>query len=464
MASSIKTPNTDVKSREAAHTPQKSADVGAATPPADPPAAAKPAGAPPAPVPLAVKRRRARAAAAAAAAAAAEAEDAKPVPPPAPDARPVRPVAGPARRRGRHVWLVFSFLLFVCLPSAGVGVYLWTTAVDQYSSRVGFSVRREETSSAFDFLGGLTSLSGSSSNDTDILFEFIQSQKLVMDINEELDLQEKWSRPSQDAIFALPEEASVEQLVTYWNRMVRISYGAGSGLIEVEVLAFDPNDAHAIATAVLERSSEMINQLSDIARQDSIGYARDELDSALDRLKDARATVTLFRNENQVVDPELDLRSQAGLLAMLQTQQAEALIELDVLRTAISRESDPRLEQAELRLRVIEERIAAERQELGFGAQNGDGSAFADLVGEYERLVVDREFSEQAYVSALASYDSALAESRRKSRYLAAYMQPTLAETAQYPKRFTLFAVVSMFVFLLWSILVLVSYSIKDRR
>lgn len=383
---------------------------------------------------------------------------------PAPSRAPVRAVAGPARRRGRHVWLVVSFLIFVCLPAAGVGAYMWTTAADQYASRVGFSVRREDTTTAFDVLGGLSNLSGSSSNDTDILFEFIQSQRLVTDIDAELNLQEKWSRPENDAIFALPDDASVEQLVAYWNRMVRISYGAGSGLIEVEVLAFDPQDANDISQAILDRSSDMINELSDVARQDSIGYARAELEAALDRLKDARATVTLFRNENQVVDPELDLRSQAGLLAMLQTQQAEALIELDVLRTAISRESDPRLEQAQLRLEVIEERIAAERQELGFGAQNSDGSAFADLVGEYERLVVDREFSETAYVSALVSYDSALAESRRKSRYLAAYMQPTLAETAQYPKRFTLFSVATLFVFLLWSIMVLVSYSIKDRR
>ena len=48
-----------------------------------------------------------------------------------------------------------------------------------------------------------------------------------------------------------------------------------------------------------------------------------------------------------------------------------------------TRASDPRIEQAERRIAVIEERIEAERAVLGAA---GDGTAFADLVDEYERL------------------------------------------------------------------------------
>lgn len=355
---------------------------------------------------------------------------------------------------------MLSFLVFVVAPSFATGFYLWTIAVDQYASKVGFSVRREDSSSALEVLGGLTSLSNSSSSDTDILYEFIQSQKLVQDMDRDVGLRAIWSKPKIDVVFALNTEAPIEDLVDYWNRMVRISYGAGSGLIEVEVLAFTAEDATRISGALLEKSSDMINELSDIARQDAIRYAREELDQALEQLKEARAVVTQFRNENQLVNPELDLQSQAGLLATLQTQQADALIEIDLLAETVG-SSDPRMEQARRRLRVIENRIDAERQKLGSGTS---GTAFADVVGEYERLVVDREFAEETYVAARATYDNALAESRRKSRYLAAYMQPTLAETAEYPKRLTLWLLVTLFIFLIWSVLVMVAYSIKDRR
>jgi len=377
----------------------------------------------------------------------------------------VAPPVAPVFRRLRHVMVMLSFAVCVLLPSGGTGYYLWEVAADQYASRMGFSVRREENGSALEMLNGLTKLSGSSSNDTDILYEYIQSQRLVRDLDNDLDLRALWSRPSQDVIFALPEDASIEDLVAYWNDMVRLSFGSGSGLLDIEVRAFSPEDAHAIAQALFERSSELVNELSAIARKDSISYARADLDTAQERLKEARATVTRFRNENQIINPEIDLKSQAGLLGNLQAQQAEAIIEIDLLGESV-RDGDPRLEQAQRRLQVIENRIAAEREKLGVRSTdtaNGE-RAMADIVGEYERLVVDREFAERAYLSSLGAYDAALAESRRKSRYLAAYLEPTLAETPEYPQRITLLFLVSLFLFLGWSITVMVFYSIKDRR
>ena len=165
------------------------------------------------------------------------------------------------------------------------------------------------------------------------------------------------------------------------------------------------------------------------------------------------------------MDPELDLRSQAGLLAKLQEQKAASLIDLDLLRKT-SREGDPRIEQAQRRLEVIDGRISQERLKLGGSGQlqQEDGQGFADLIGEYERLVVDREFAREAYISARAAHDSALSEARRKSRYLAAYMEPTRAQSPAYPERFTLQVVFSLFLFLTWGIAVLIYYSVKDRR
>ena len=386
---------------------------------------------------------------------------AKPAAKPAP--APVRPPVRKTFRRVRHVLLMLSFVVCVVLPGASAAFYMYAVAADQYVSRVGFTVRREETSSAFDLLGGLGNLSGSSSSDTDILYEFLQSQKLVSDMDRDVDLRKIWSRAEGDPVFRLPQDASIEDLVSYWNSMVQLSYGVGSGLLEVEVRAFEPAEATLITQTLFTKSSEMINELSDIAREDTIRYARDELDTSLDRLKHARETLTRFRNENQMINPDIDLQSQAGLMSTLQAQMAETLIEIDLLSDG-ARVGDPRIQQAARRLEVIEKRLAEERQKLGFGGQAGNDRVLADIVGEYERLAVDREFAERAYITALSSYDAAQAEARRKSRYLAAYMEPTLAETAEYPRRATLSMLITLFVFLAWAIGALVIYSVKDRR
>ena len=145
--------------------------------------------------------------------------------------------------------MLLSFLVFVALPAGVVAAYLWTRAVDQYASSVGFSVRKEEVGSAVEILGGITALSGSSSSDTDILYEFLQSQRLVADINNEIDLWKIWSKAPDDPWFRLDQGGSIEDLVAYWERMVTITYDSGAGLIDVRALAFDPDEALAISSS-----------------------------------------------------------------------------------------------------------------------------------------------------------------------------------------------------------------------
>ncbi len=376
---------------------------------------------------------------------------------------PIKPTAGTAQVRRRHGLLVLSFVLLVLLPIGITAFYLWGKAVDQYASTVGFSVRREEAGSALGLLSGISALSKSSSSDTDILYEFLQSQKLVADMEVKLGLRAMWSKPEGDPIFTFDTKGSIEDLVDYWARMVRISYDSTSGLLEVRVLAFSPTDATAIATALFNESSDMINDLSTIAREDAIRYSREELETAQDRLKAAREAITKFRVINQLVDPATDIQTQAGLLGGLQSQLTAAQIEVDLLGES-TQASDPRLLQAKRRVEVIEVRIAAERSKVGIGPEGEVGDAYASLVGDYERLAVDREFAERSYVASLASYDEALAEARRKSRYLAAHILPTTAEVARYPERLTLTGVIAVFLLLAWSIGALVVYSLKDRR
>jgi len=373
----------------------------------------------------------------------------------------VQPAARPARLKLRHWMVMLSFMVCVLAPFTGAAFYLHAVAADQYVSKVGFSVRREEAGSAVETLIGITGFSGSSSSDTDILYEFIQSQKLVRTIDDRLDLRQIFGKPESDVFFRLPQNASIEDMVEYWLRMVRIHYDPGTGLIEIEVRAFDPEDARAVAEQIFQLSSERINLLSSIAREDATRYASEELEQAEDRLRQARQALTRFRNETQIVDPSADIQGRMGLVNSLQAQLAEALIELDLLTETTSR-NDPRVTQATRKIEVIRKRIADERSKLG--VRDGDQEAFANLVGQFEVLQVDLEFAEKSYLSARAAYDTAVAEAGRKSRYLAAYVEPTLAEESTHPRRAVILAVLLILLLGSWGTMVLIFYSLKDRR
>jgi len=378
----------------------------------------------------------------------------------------VYPPAPAAKIRRRHWGLLGSFVLFVLVPLFCFGLYLWIVAQDQYASSTGLTVRQEEGGGASDLLGGFAQqIAGSvSGSDGEILYEFILSQNLVQKIDAELDLvghyTSAWPR---DPLFALWPDPSIEDLTDYWGRIVRVSHDQGSGLIDVRVLAFSPDIAQRIAQQIVQRSQDEINSLNNQARADATGYALADLEEAVARLKQAREALIAFRSRTQIVDPEADLQSRLGVMSNLQQQLAQALIEWDVLQES-ARTDDPRVIQAARRIEVIRDRIVQERQSFTTGGTTGAlGQDYPSLIAEYEGLIVDREFAEETYRVALTAVDLARANAQRQSRYLATYIQPTQAQSSQYPQRVVLFGIAGFFLLLAWSVMALIYYSVRDR-
>lgn len=385
-------------------------------------------------------------------------------PEPAPVA--VQPIARPARMKKRHWGLMASFVAVVVLPFVATVLYLAFEANDQYMSTTGFTVRSQESGGATELLGGLAQFAGgSTASDSDILYEFIQSQEMVEAVDAKIDLRAHYTVPwPGDWAFALWPDATMEDLVWYWQRIVGISYDSGTGLIQVQAKAFDAQTARAVATAILSESQDRINALNNRAREDAMRYARDDLDTAIARLKGAREALTRFRTRTKIVDPEADIQGRMGVMNNLQQQLAEALIEYDLLRGTTS-DTDPRLTKTQQRIDVIRERIRIERQT--FASDNTDtgavGEDYPTLIAEFESLNVDLQYAEEAYRAALTALEVAREDAARQSRYLATYVKPTLAQASEYPKRWILSGLAGLFLVLIWSIGTLIYYSIRDR-
>lgn len=379
----------------------------------------------------------------------------------------VRPIAVKATMQLRHWGIALSFVAFVLLPVLATVIYLWAVAVDQYSSHTGFTVRTEESGGATDLLGGLASFAATSTHaDTDVLYEFIQSQEIVEKIDARIDLRALYSAHwDTDPVFSLWPDATIEDLHWYWERVVRISYEGANGLIDLEVLAFQPEDALLVSREIVAESQAMINTLNETAREDAMRYAEADLEQAIQRIKDARGALTQFRTRTQIVDPQTDIETRLGVLQNLQQQLAEALVEADILEQSTT-PNDPRLIQTRQKITVIRSRIAHERKTFAT-AENEVGSLDEDyptLIAEYESLTVDLEFAEEAYRAALAAMDVAKSNAIRQSRYLATYVNPTRSQSSEYPRRFVISGLAGLLLVMLWGMGTLVFYSLRDRR
>ena len=377
---------------------------------------------------------------------------------------PVRPVAGRARLRRRHRTLIALVLAGLLAPLLVTSVYLYGFAEDQYASTVGFTIRQEESGSASDLLGGLSSMMGGNTRgDADLLNEFIQSQEIVERVMQRIDLIDHYSRNwPADPVFSIWPDATIEDMLWFWGRMVRVSYDRNTGLIDVQVRAGDPETAREIARAIVSQSEAMINALNEAALRDAMSHAQRDLDEALARLRAAREELAAFRARTRIVDPQADIQGRMGVLNNLQQQLAEALVEHDLL-LQVTNETDPRVRHAVRRIEVIRERIAQERLTFATADVTVIDTDYPSLLAQFERLATDAQFAEQSYTAALTALDAARSNAMRQSLYLATYIRPTLAQRAEYPQRLLLVALTFFFLVLVWSIVALIYYSLRDR-
>ncbi|MEM6464242.1 MAG: hypothetical protein AAF724_20235 [Pseudomonadota bacterium] len=116
------------------------------------------------------------------------------------------------------------------------------------------------------------------------------------------------------------------------------------------------------------------------------------------------------------------------------------LVDLNTRRTAllatVSVES-PSLRILDRQISALEGQIQQQLERFGSGGENGAIRTrnLSDVVNEYSQLIVEQEFAEKAYTSALSSLETSQAEARREERYFAIVVEPTLPEVALYPKR-----------------------------
>jgi capsular polysaccharide transport system permease protein len=351
--------------------------------------------------------------------------------------------------------------------------YLWTKASDQYASQVSFAVRSLDStlpSPVMDLLGGAAD---STAGDSEMLFEYLQSQPLVQVIDGQVDLEKIYNRPGADPVFRLGEDQPIEDIVWYWNQAVTVSYDSSSGIIYVEARAFDPDDAQAVAQAVLQESDRLINDLSTKARNDAVEFALVDLREAEARVRDARRALQEFRMTERSVDVTQDIAQAMALIGQLKGQRAALQADYDSRRAMLGAES-PALTALRNQMESLDAQIAAEQARIAARSPSGEtpaqgeeapqGGSLTSAAGAQEELMVDLTFAENMYTSALAAVETARAEARRAQRYLATHIAPTHSEEAEYPDRLMWSFAITFLLLLVWAIALLIASSIRDRN
>lgn len=326
---------------------------------------------------------------------------------------------------------LFPLALFIGLPTLLSALYYALFAADQYQTEALISVRAAHGTPTSSLLGTILSggTIGQSSVDANTISKFVVSHDAVRKLNGDLNLKEIYSKPRLDFWARLSASATFEELVEYYGTMVESSFDSTSGNTHIRVRAFAPEDAQAIAVALIEVSEELVNSLNLRAEEDALRLARSEMSRAETALSSVRQRMQQFRLTHRDIDPAKSTRAIGEIIAGLEAQHAATSAELSEMSSYMKGDS-LQVEAMRRKAQAIEQQIIQEQQKL-----TGQDSATTDVLAQYEALILEHELANRAYASAIASLERARVEAQQQYSYVVPVVSPHRPEEAQYPLR-----------------------------
>jgi capsular polysaccharide transport system permease protein len=377
-----------------------------------------------------------------------------------------RPKQTAQQRRRRR--LLLSAILFVLLPSFAATAYYTLIAAPQYAVEVRFAVRGIDSAGAgSELLGMFTGVAapGSTLTDAYIVLDYIHSKEILLRLSEIMDIQKPFLHGNADFISAFRSPgAPVEEFLEYWKTMVRTSLDSASRIVTVEVRAFTPDDALKIAKSIELLSERLVNGLSERARKDAVLSASQEVTRMENRLRRSSEAMRVFREKHQDIDPSQTAQANLQRLSTIQTQINEARARLVTQRSYMAKDAPPVLHTIN-QIKALEEQLKVERERLGTGVGGtpANASTLSGVVDDYQALLLEQEFAQKAYVSALSSLERARISADQQQRYLGTFVPPRRPQSAIYPRRAVSILVFVLLNIVVWGIGVLAVYAIRDH-
>jgi capsular polysaccharide transport system permease protein len=375
-------------------------------------------------------------------------------------------------------WFIVAFVIPVLL---GV-VYYGLVASKQYEAEFHFTVREplpdgsmgqgdSGSSGPNGDLSALLARNGSGAGSANTLdnytvVDYIRSAQAARDLDQRLNLAAMYAKPGVDFLSRYGGGKQGQPLAGYWKRMVTATYDPATGLASVGVRAFDPGEAYAIATNLIDLSNGVVNGIGRRSRADSLRVAEKDVEVQEGRLDDIEKQVTALRNQIGAINPTRDaVAGNTDLYNRLRTQLTQLKGQLNYLT---SQQLDPKAPQVvaiRTQIASVESQLAVVGAQVTRDVEEGvaGGGSLTGKVGLYERQSAERTQVLKDFSNALMRLREATYMADSQRLYISTFVQPAKPDSASYPKRLQSVGVLAVVCLLIWSIGVLIGKSVMDH-
>ncbi|MCD0501728.1 ABC transporter permease [Bordetella petrii] len=355
------------------------------------------------------------------------------------------------------------FFYVVLLPMAIAILYYAVFAIDRYVSVSKVVVRQQQDGQAANIPSLALLLGGTnptSREETLFLQELIQSTEMMKDLQEKFGWVQAYAAQGGDPLYFISEDASDEDLLKFYNRIVTTHFDELTGLLAIEVQAPTPELAEQMLNGILKESEGFVNEISHKIARDQMRFFDVELANARRNYEEKKNDLIAFQSANNLLDANAAAESLAQIIAGLETQLTTERAALKALQSSLSPNS-PQVLRQQTKIRAIEQQLHAEKKQLVSAA---DGDQLNVVASKFRNLTIDAGIAEESYKLAVMALENARIEASKKIRTLVTVVAPNLAQTAIYPERLYNLGTLFVLLLLLYGVARFLIATIEDHR
>lgn len=352
---------------------------------------------------------------------------------------PVNISHGTSSRIYRLIKRNAGFCGFVILPTLTSAIYFSVFASPQYVSEAQFIVQGQHNQSNM-MLAGLLEAGGGggASEDTYAVQDYVTSRDAAELLLRTQNLASAYQPPEADLLARFPNFYSghtFEHFYAYYRRHVIAELDTTTGVSTLQVRTFSAQDSQRIAKALVKAAEDLVNQMNDRQRKNTIAASEKELQYSVNKLSNISKEIDSYRDKISMINPSLQSQPILKDIAALQTTRTTTRVELAQLQH--STPNSPLIEVYKRRISALDTEIS--NVEKGI---TGSDTSFVPKISGYESLLFQRTLFEKEVSAADASVASAKLQADRQLLYLNEITQPNLPDYASYPRSIVNIAVV----------------------
>jgi len=332
-------------------------------------------------------------------------------------------------RKMRTRRIVTRLALAVGLPTLLAALWYGVFVTPRYQSVTTFTIQSADGAP----IGGalqmlMSSVPGTAGRDVMLVQEYVRSRDMLRLLIAEHDYVAVYSTQDADFVSRLGSDDGFEAIYEYYLEHVSIDHDSASGVLTLRVQAFDNAAAHAIGQAILNASEQMVNRLSEAARTDRIQLSQAEMERAETRLSAARQQLRQLQAEHGDLNPRASAEAVLEIRSRIEGELAIARADLSTLR-ATSPRTSPEVTAARRRVSALQTQVDEQSARL----TSGDDEGISSELAAFEPVMIEKEFAQRAYESALTSLELARVDASRQHRYLVRISGPSRPDQPAFP-------------------------------